>query len=684
MIKNRKMGVIITGAVAIIAALAIILLYLLANYNMTLAMKTSAINNMQTSLDAQTQIIEQSVSQSEALLLGFAQDPTIYNLLKDSENQELAGVAQAYTLQYFGKLENWEGIYVGDWNTKVLTHPAPPVIGKILREGDKLKSLQDSMLASGGVFNTGIIKSPASGNLVFSAYAPIYDKDGTTPIGFVGGATYASSLRDKLDSLKTYGLENSQSYMINTATGVHIFSEDETLLGAPIEDAMLLEVINDIGTNQDSTYGTIEYVDENGATCVSMYKYLKDRGWAVILSDTTAEIYASANASKVSLGIVCLIAYLLIILLTWAIVLINTRPLKNIEKAISNLESLNLNQTNEINAYIGRKSEVGIIATAVDSLRKTFNDIIEILKQCSDSLDQSSGTMNQESKNLIAYVTDNAATTEELAAGIITTKESINAMEAKVVNIVKMVVDVENKIMIGRQKSTELIESAQIMQKMANNSLLNSQQNISENQKNIETAIMDLQSLSQINQMATEILSITNQTNLLALNASIEAARAGEAGRGFAVVADEIGSLADSSSKTATKIQNICKQTNNNIAAVQNCFDDIVGFLENDVAKQFQSFVETAENYNKSVESIQQTIEEIHNVTNQFSSELSVINEQVNAVRSAAGDNEAGVEDIINKNEHTNSTAEILSSVLNTNKENTEQIATIVQEFKYQ
>lgn len=684
MLKNRKMGVIITGAVAIIAALAIILLYLLANYNMTLAMKTSAINNMQTSLDAQTQIIEQYVSQSEALLLGFAQDQTIYNLLKDSENQELAGVAQAYTLQYFGKLENWEGIYVGDWNTKVLTHPAPPVIGKILREGDKLKSLQDSMRASGGVFNTGIIISPASGNLVLSAYAPIYDKDGTTPIGYVGGATYASSLRDKLDSLKTYGLENSQSYMINTATGVHIFSEDETLLGAPIEDAMLLEVINDIGTNQDSTYGTIEYVDENGATCVSMYAYLKDRGWAVILSDTTEEIYASANANKVSLGIVCLIAYLLIILLTWAIVLINTRPLKNIEKAISNLESLNLNQTNEINAYIGRKSEVGIIATAVDSLRKTFNDIIEILKQCSDSLDQSSGTMNQESKNLIAYVTDNAATTEELAAGIITTKESINAMEAKVVNIVKMVVDVENKIMIGRQKSTELIESAQIMQKMANNSLLNSQQNISENQKNIETAIMDLQSLSQINQMATEILSITNQTNLLSLNASIEAARAGEAGRGFAVVADEIGSLADSSSKTATNIQNICKQTNNNIAAVQNCFDDIVGFLENDVAKQFQSFVETAENYNKSVESIQQTIEEIHNVTNQFSSELSVINEQVNAVRSAAVDNEAGVEDIINKNEHTNSTAEILSSVLNTNKENTEKIVTIVQEFKYQ
>ena len=62
--------------------------------------------------------------------------------------------------------------------------------------------------------------------------------------------------------------------------------------------------------------------------------------------------------------------------------------------------------------------------------------------------------------------------------------------------------------------------------------------------------------------------------------------------------------------------------------------------------------------------------------------ELDSIREQVDSIKSASGDNEAGVEDIIVKNENTNSTAEVLAGILQNNQENTEKIVTLVQNFK--
>ena len=74
------------------------------------------------------------------------------------------------------------------------------------------------------------------------------------------------------------------------------------------------------------------------------------------------------------------------------------------------------------------------------------------------------------------------------------------------------------------------------MRDITNASLETANIKIDENNHAIQEAIVNLQSLTQIDDMAKQILDITSQTNLLALNASIEAARAGEAGRGFAVV----------------------------------------------------------------------------------------------------------------------------------------------------
>lgn len=204
---------------------------------------------------------------------------------------------------------------------------------------------------------------------------------------------------------------------------------------------------------------------------------------------------------------------------------------------------------------------------------------------------------------------------------------------------------------------------------------------IRQNRSNIEAAMESLQSLTRINEMAKQILDIASQTNLLSLNASIEAARAGEQGKGFAVVAQEIGKLASNSSATASRISDICEDINDNIANVQSCVDDIIGFMEGDVSRHFQEFVEIANEYGNSVTDIRGAIREIEESSNGFVDSISSIRDRMGVIQTAARENEVGVDDIVSKIERTTATAEELQNVSKTNRNNAKEISSVVEQF---
>ena len=680
MFKNRKISFIVTVIVAIVSAVSMGIIFYVANSNITDVLVENAENNMLTSLDAKTQMINEYIGSAEKELKSFSKAGELKAFLMDTSNKANQNIAQDYNSRYFEDLDSWEGLYLDDWKSEVFTHSNESAVGMIMREGDSLKGLQDSILdAKDGVYNTGILQSPASGQLIISMYVPIFNND--TPIGFVGGAVQTGGLKEQLDSAGTYGFDNVSYSLINLKNNLYIFDDNDELINTEVADANLLDIMTRIQDGGEES-GLVTYKGEDGEEYFSVFKAIPERGWAMIMKDGKDEIYSAVYKSQKVLAVLCLLGFVMITLVSWVIIKYNMKPLNKVVQKIDKVKNLDLSEDSTINKYVGTKSEVGKIATAVDSLTKTFREMVHTLSECSVSLTGSMNTMNVTSRDLMDSVENNAATTEELSASIISTNTSIDAVTEEVDRINNIVDDISSSVKDGSEKSEILIKTANSMSRVASETLESNRKKIETTKSNIDEAIQNLQSLVKINEMAAQILDITSQTNLLSLNASIEAARAGEAGRGFAVVAGEIGSLAESSSKTVNEIQQLCEEANKSIISVKDCFEDIITFMEGDVSGKFQVFADMANEYETAVSDIRTAIDNIKDTSIQFGECVAGIKEQVEHVNLASSDNEQGVEDIIIKNNQTTTTADAIIGIAHENQANAEAIKSIIDKFK--
>ena len=677
--KNKKLSTTITITISIVAAVCILGLFLFANGSMTSVMKKNSMDNMKTSLESRQKVIEDYVNNAEDQLVSYSKGIEIVKLLENPTDSEIQKKAQKYTEDYYKELSGWEGIYAGEPNTHVIVHNNPKIVGMTTRKGEALKQWQDAMKESDRLYNAGIIVSPATKKLTLSMYCPVYKGD--EMIGYVGGGPFGEQLQKSLDALKVEGLDNASFTMINTKTNTYIFSKDSKKIAKEIKDPMLLNVSESAKKGAGNQIHEIDYKDADGKDCVGVYRVLNDRGWAVVMTDTEDEIFAMANTNRNTLGFICLGSFLLIMLLTYVVIRFCLNPLKVAENAILNLKDLKLNKDERIEKYVNGKSEIGHIATAIDSLYRTFDAIIDTLNSCSVSLLKSAEKITSSSEELYDCVGDNAATVEQVVAGVTLTEEAVEQVGKEIGRISELVSDVGRKVSDGSERSEELIQEVQKMKDTANQSLDANREKMVWNENNIEKAMKELQSLSRINEMVDRILEITSQTNLLSLNASIEAARAGEAGKGFAVVASEIGNLALSSSETATEIQTICKDANKNIDYVRQCFVSILDYWKTDVTKQFTDFIDMSNEYSTSIGSIEKLIRGIQNVTDSVSDGVVAICDQMERVEGATEENSQGMERIIDKIETTKTSAEAISSVTHENQKNAEEIRDIVKKF---
>lgn len=647
--------------------------------SITINTKESAINSMTTIVQERSQIIRNYVDKAESTLASYSRAGEILAVMQNPEDPKITAAAQEYTEKFSSDIDNLEGLYASEWNTHVLAHTNANVVGITTREGDPLKALQDAMLSAGGVYNTGIIISPASGQQIVSMYMAVYDKQGN-PAGLVGGGIFSEGLIQILDNLTMDGMENATYCMVNTTNGQYIFHADNGKVATPAEESYIVELCRQLQGATKDTSGYKEYV-QNGKKYISAYYYMADHGWLFMLSDDQNEIFASASTMTVTLSIFCVSALIILFIISFIIVSQMLRPMKSIEGGIVSLQNFNIADNKEVQKYCGRHDELGNIASATEILIHSLQEIVGTLKKCCSTLEDKADNLHKSSFDLVEDVMDNVATTEELSAALESTNSVVVNVNSEIENIDNVVGSIRGSISDSVRTSNSIIGSAQDMQNKADYAYKNGQDTLVQTKQSVEQAISSLSSLTKINELASEILNISSQTNLLSLNASIEAARAGESGKGFAVVAGEIGTLADTSRNTASNIQTICSETNDSIEVVNNCFNSIISFIEKEVVDQFKDFAEKSIEYKDSVNTIKEQLDEVDTAVKNLEGYVKEISGSIVEVNNITNANRSAINTIAAKNESTSRIADMIQEQSEQNKELAQELDGLIGRF---
>ncbi len=680
--RKIKVSWLITALLLVIQTVALVAVYVFVSGALTRNIRENTLANMRTIVEERSLLIENYVRETERYLTAYSRAGEINDLLKNPTDPEAVAAAQKFTEVFSADMENLEGIYASEWNTHVLAHTNAGVVGITTRTGDPLKALQDSMLAADGVYNTGFIFSPATGKQIVSMYRACYDENGN-PIGLVGGGIFISGLKEELDSLPVADLTQAKYYLINANTGEYIFHENEEMLGAVSEEQYVADIL--AATKEKGAAGAytdyVEYTDAEGTESLAAYHYIADRDWVFLLADNADEIFASADQTNGTLLVLCAVALIVLLLVTYVTITVCMKPLSPIGRTLLHIAECDISDDEEVKKYIKRNDDLGGIAKASGVVIASLRGIVSTLKECCVQLNSKVYTLQDSSAYLVDCVTDNISTTEELSAGLETVNEAIEKVNGEIVAIHNAINGVSGNLKNSSDASDAMLTGATEMREMADTTFRASKQRLAETKEAVRVALESLNNLSEINVMASSILDIASQTNLLSINASIEAARAGEAGRGFAVVAEEIGKLAETSEDTASSIQKLCDSSNQSIHAVNECVQTIMQFMENDVLANFEVFADKSNGYSASVEAIKKDIEELSSFMLGLEQSIQQISGNVVNVQEISQGNRTAIGVIVEKSESTANIAYEIQKQSEENKEMADSLDEIVNRF---
>ena len=505
------------------------------------------------------------------------------------------------------------------------------VILRTQGKGSKPNHLADreyikATLAAKEGYSSSPTKSLATGKLIVSVTAPIFDDTGRV-LGGVGMSYAIDGLVDNyIESLKI------------GETGRPFFLSPKGIVIGHADDAMILK---DISGNPGVAEMIAAPEGQNAITRDGrevMLTWTRVPNWTWILGITMDmdEISAPAVAQRnymIAMGIAAIVALIGVSL--FALDRIAVRPLKRLEGYASNVAGGNLDDTLDL----AQRNEIGKLAdslrTMVTSLKGKISEADEKTRMANEESARAAKAgreaeearaaaeraraegMLQAAAKLESVVEIVTSASEELSAQVEQSSKGAESQSARVGETATAMEEMNATVLEVARNASQAAESADNAKGKAEDGasiVTNVVRSIAEAQTQAMSLKEDMQSLGSqaegIGQVMNVITDIADQTNLLALNAAIEAARAGDAGRGFAVVADEVRKLAEKTMNATREvgdaIRNIQHGTRRNIDNVEQAVQliDTATGLANKSGDALQSIVQLVEVTSEQVRSI--------------------------------------------------------------------------------
>lgn len=584
--------------------------------------------------------------------------------------EEISQGLDAYVKDY----GNTEHIFIIDKSGFIVADSDRNLIGADLNERKYVKDT----LGTGKPIISDVLISKSTGALVTAITYPI-TQDGNL-LGFVASAVLVDSFSKVMTNIDIAGSGTSYGYLVDS-TGMMLYHPTKEKITKPVENASIKVVVERMQKGETINPDFAEYVF-NGLDKISVYQVIPGANWIMVIAADVKDIKAPIIAMNKMIVLITVLVAIISIILGLLYSLTITRPIKKLTQLIETTGNLDITNDNSYDYLLKYKDEVGIMSKSVAKMRSALRDMATHLINSSDILYGNAASVKNLVDTLRDTTNDTLAATQELSAGMEESAASIEEINATSDEIEESVSSISERAAEGAAASGEISKRAEKIKQDAITSAVNAKNLYAEAKEELEEAIKQSGAVSEINMLAQAILQITEQTNMLSLNAAIEAARAGEAGKGFAVVANEIRRLAEQSSASASSIQEVVSRVQSSVLNLSDSATNVLGFIDQEVIKEFEEFVNTADQYNKDATMFNDMMVDFSATSQQLNASITNIANSIKEVTTAVNEGAAGVEDIASKSNDIVERTNDVNDISDVNSDNARTLKELVSRFK--